>query len=549
MSAKIISVRCAVGLLAALLLLDGCSPSGSRAMSRGKKYLDEGDNAAAVEQFKTATTLFATNAGAWNYYGVALQRAGSPNDAANAYRRALELDRELLEARLNLGTLCMEQGQPDAAKAEFTAYTLRRPNDATGWLKLGSAQLRLGEVVAAERSFSAAHSLNTNDPAAYNGLGLARVQRGRPQEGAKFFAAALETDKNFAPAILNLATVSQQYLHDNKTAREYFQKYLALTPRPANWNDVKAVADSLEEPVVAANTQPTAAATTTAPPVTQTPKPTAPVAVAQAEPKPEAKPTAKPTNSPVRLAQSPRAIAERPSVAVVAVPPQVVQVAPEQPLVTSQNSTPLEHPASSTTVVAAPPNVNASKKPAPVILPPSPVNFPRYQYLSPARPAAGDRKAASAVFAQAQDAERNQKPADALPFYRQAAALDPSWFAAQYNAGVLAYRLQSYSTALSSFELALATAPDKPEDAVSARYLFALTLKLANYVPDAENELKKILAANPDEVRAHLALANLCAGELRDPVQAREHYRKVLELEPNHPQAANIRSWLGGNPQ
>jgi len=180
-----------------------------------------------------------------------------------------------------------------------------------------------------------------------------------------------------------------------------------------------------------------------------------------------------------------------------------------------------------------------------VIVPPAPVNFPRYNYLSPRRPAAGDRRAASGAFTQARLAEENEKLTEALRDYREAAALDPAWFEAQYNAGVLAHRLHNYATALASYETALALQPDS----VDARYNFALVLKSAGYVPDAADELKKILAAHPAEVRAHLALANLCAQSLHDPVQARQHYLKVLELDPKNPQTSDIRFWLAANPQ
>jgi hypothetical protein len=50
-------------------------------------------------------------------------------------------------------------------------------------------------------------------------------------------------------------------------------------------------------------------------------------------------------------------------------------------------------------------------------------------------------------------------------------------------------------------------------------------------------------------VRAHLALANLCAQSLHDTAQARTHYLKVLELEPDNAQAADIRFWLSANPK
>ena len=92
--------------------------------------------------------------------------------------------------------------------------------------------------------------------------------------------------------------------------------------------------------------------------------------------------------------------------------------------------------------------------------------------------------------------------------------------------------------------MALAVQPDS----LDARYNFALTLKAAGYELDAVDELKKILASSPDETRAHLALANLYAQQLRDFPQARTHYLKVLELDPATPQATDIRFWLSSNP-
>src|ERR1039458_5811464 len=163
MLAKINCVRGAFSVVALALLLAGCTPAGSRALWNGKRCLDRGDLAAALTQFKRATTLLATNANAWNYYGVALQRAGQPDEAATAYQTALRLDHSLAEAHFNLGVLSLEQNQPETARSELTAYTLQRPNAPAGWLKLGFAQLKGGgNILSAERSFSAVLSLKVN---------------------------------------------------------------------------------------------------------------------------------------------------------------------------------------------------------------------------------------------------------------------------------------------------------------------------------------------------------------------------------------------------
>jgi cytochrome c-type biogenesis protein CcmH/NrfG len=189
--------------------------------------------------------------------------------------------------------------------------------------------------------------------------------------------------------------------------------------------------------------------------------------------------------------------------------------------------------------------------PAPVIAPapvkivqPTPLAFPRYLYLSPRKPPAGDRRTASGAFTRARQFEQDSRWQDVMQSYRQAAELDPGWFEAQYNYGAVAYRLRNYNQSLAAYEMALAIQPDS----AGARYNFALALEAAGYVTDAVNELEKIVAANPNEVRAHLALGNLYAQQLYDPVRARRHYLKVLEVNPRIPQAGDIQIWLSSNP-
>ena len=98
---------------------------------------------------------------------------------------------------------------------------------------------------------------------------------------------------------------------------------------------------------------------------------------------------------------------------------------------------------------------------------------------------------------------------------------------------------------MTAYEYALTI---NPNDA-SARYNFALVLKQANCPADAANELERLLATHPNEARAHLALANIYAQQLRQPSLARQHYLKVLELDPRSPEANTIGYWLEAHPQ
>jgi Flp pilus assembly protein TadD len=191
----------------ACLILTGCKPPGPRALLDGEKLISRGQYDKAVERLKTATSLMESNAEAWNYLGLAYHQAGQPNEAVDAYKKALSLDQNLVEVHYNLGCLWLEQKKPDLAKAELTAYTLHRDRSPEGYLKLGEAQLALHDLAGAEKSFNQVRQLDAQNPEALNELGIVQMQRNRPTEAAQFFNAALRAKTDYAVAMLNLAVV------------------------------------------------------------------------------------------------------------------------------------------------------------------------------------------------------------------------------------------------------------------------------------------------------------------------------------------------------
>jgi tetratricopeptide (TPR) repeat protein len=559
-------------VFALVAALAGCAPAGTHALLKGKKLLDEGDYADAADEFKSATEDTATNAEAWNYLGVAEQHTGQLDDAAKAYQRALELDRDLMEAHFNLGCLWMQEEKPDKAVSEFTAFTLRKVNQPDGWLKLGLAQLRTHDLLPAEKSFSTALYWSPNNAEALNGLGLARMERGRPEEAEKFFQAAVQNHPDFAPAILNLATVEHQYLHDDRQALREYLAYLSLNPRPANSDEVNTIVNNLEQsPAAVAASAPQARPN---PQTRQSTPGTEPSEASYEPPKQQQKhrerrpDTAHPnTGNSASADQSDSSqesagnVQVQPETRIASAPasgglkpasePDMYRTLQPNPPPAQSSGGGFFHwlhsePSQATTQVTPLPPENTYQAPAPVhIVQPAPPVFPRYLYLSPGKPAPGDHRAASGMFARAREFEAERKFADALEYYRRAAALDPAWFEAQYNCGVMAYRLRDYQFSLSAYETALAIDPESTD----ARRNFALALKSAGYVTDAVNELRKILVSNSNDARVHLELGNLYAQKLRDVPHARAEYLKVLQLDPGNPQAANIEFWLSANPQ
>jgi Tfp pilus assembly protein PilF len=186
------------------------------------------------------------------------------------------------------------------------------------------------------------------------------------------------------------------------------------------------------------------------------------------------------------------------------------------------------------------PTTNVSAFPAP---PPAP-SYPRYRYTSPQLPKSGNRRDAERHFARGVAAQRSVQLNQALGYYQQAVDADPAYFDGYYNLGLAAYDLGRWKQSLASYEVALALKPES----IDTRYNFALALKQAGHPLDAVEELKQILKGSPSETRAHLSLANLYAQQLHQTRLARQHYLKVLELEPSHPKGAEIRYWLAANP-
>jgi tetratricopeptide (TPR) repeat protein len=171
-------------------------------------------------------------------------------------------------------------------------------------------------------------------------------------------------------------------------------------------------------------------------------------------------------------------------------------------------------------------------------------SIPRYRYRNPPLPKPGDRDEAERQLAEGLSLQENYRLKEAIERYRAAIKADASSFDAQYNLGVASFAAGDLAQTLQAYELALAIEPTS----MKARFNFAIALDKAGYPRDAANELERLLDANPTQTRAYFNLAHLYADRLREIAKARACYLRVLELDPQHPQATGIRYWLEANP-
>ena len=118
---------------------------------------EAGDAASAEEWFRRGCELEGT----------------SPEEAAEAYRRAIALDARHADAHINLGRLVHESGDAESAQAHYRQALASRPTDATAAFNLGVALEDLGRLTEALAAYENSLALDPgNADAHYNAASL-----------------------------------------------------------------------------------------------------------------------------------------------------------------------------------------------------------------------------------------------------------------------------------------------------------------------------------------------------------------------------------------
>ena len=113
--------------------------------------------------------------------GFVLERQGLPEDAAEAYRRALELDPELHSAHYNLGASLARSGDYEDAEVHLRAALETDANTQT-YTGLGVVQWQQGRTDEAIANLKAAIEANPKNAAAYDYLGTIYIEQDRLED-------------------------------------------------------------------------------------------------------------------------------------------------------------------------------------------------------------------------------------------------------------------------------------------------------------------------------------------------------------------------------
>jgi tetratricopeptide (TPR) repeat protein len=157
--------------------------------------------------------------------GIAYVRAGAPERALPAYRRALELQPDYADAQSDYATALVQSGRPEEATSHYERAAALKPLDPDIRLNLGRHYRQIGRASDALGQIEAALRLRPGDPPALVELGAALNQLGRFAEartvlaraaGANATDAAAQYELGFALA--NLQQWSEAEMHLRRAA-------------------------------------------------------------------------------------------------------------------------------------------------------------------------------------------------------------------------------------------------------------------------------------------------------------------------------------------
>ena len=145
-------------------------------------------------------------AGAYVYLmrGIDFEKAGRMAEAIAAHEKAIELDSELVRARMNLLILYGRMGNFDKANAHYQAALKTGAPRAELHYNFGVLAVNSNRIPEAKEAFAEALKLDPQHPLAHNNLGYLLQAEGRREDAERHYRLAIEHRPNYRVAHFHL---------------------------------------------------------------------------------------------------------------------------------------------------------------------------------------------------------------------------------------------------------------------------------------------------------------------------------------------------------
>ncbi len=191
--------------------------------------LDLEESREAIERLMRIIARDSGNALAHYNLGVALSASQDPNGAVQHLKRAVDIDPELIGARLALAEALLALGKREAAELELQNVITRNRWIAEAWDMLGLIAAEQRDWNLARSHHLRALSLEPYRAASHYNIGIVLQESGQLKEAAAAYSAALKIEPQDAEAHNNLGLVYAAAKLYEKAVDEH-RKALDLQP-------------------------------------------------------------------------------------------------------------------------------------------------------------------------------------------------------------------------------------------------------------------------------------------------------------------------------
>lgn len=188
-----------------------------------------GDQKAAIEAFKWAIKLNPNFVEAMSNYGSYLVQIKRPADALPVLKKAIAKKPDYAEAHHNLGVAYYAIGQAEAALQHYDLALKYAPNYANALNSRGSLKSAGHDRVGAEADFRAAISIAPKDAGALANLGGVLAADGKSAEAIAVLEKALVIEPKNTETLLQLAIIHNES-GQTAQATATFERVLAISP-------------------------------------------------------------------------------------------------------------------------------------------------------------------------------------------------------------------------------------------------------------------------------------------------------------------------------
>jgi predicted O-linked N-acetylglucosamine transferase (SPINDLY family) len=171
-------------------------------------------------------------AAAYFNFGVLCMEREQPAEAAEAFRRALTLQPDMVDAAVNLGTAMLGLGRLQDAVDHYQQAIAMSPDNAMAFGNLGKVLQDLGQTGEALAAYRKALVLRPQNPDVLTNLGAALLDQGLWDEAVQVIREAIAARPDSAMAYANLA-VGLLGLAQHDAALAACRQALALDPKGA----------------------------------------------------------------------------------------------------------------------------------------------------------------------------------------------------------------------------------------------------------------------------------------------------------------------------